>query len=260
MDGPRQELLADARLAVDQHGGVEVDDGPGQLEHLPHALTLGHDPVEAELLLVPPDARALGAAQLLQLDGVPDDEDGLGEVEGLEQIVDGAQAERLHRGLDRGVGRHHDHRDVGMTALDLPHHLDAVHLGQALVGDDEVEVLVAQPLQRGLAAGDRADLVALGLKRPLQRTHEDRVVLDDQDPMPHRASLGWLLPVPCRVGSTAGVPWILCREPEPRQAPPRPIGRRRPTPRAPTPDSCRRNGDRCVWAGFPRSEAGMAGA
>src|SRR5262249_45086275 len=91
VDGPRQELFADARLAVDQHGGVELDHGPGQLEHLAHAVALRHDPIEAELLLVAADARALGQAQILKLDGVSDHEDGFRQLEGLEQEVDGAE-------------------------------------------------------------------------------------------------------------------------------------------------------------------------
>jgi hypothetical protein len=84
VDGPRQELLADARLTVDHHGGVELDHRPGQLEHLPHAVALRHDPIEAEFLLVAADASALGQAQVLELDGVSENEDGFGEIKGLE--------------------------------------------------------------------------------------------------------------------------------------------------------------------------------
>src|SRR4030095_10779744 len=100
VDGPRQQLLADTGLALDQHSGVELDHRAGELEHLPHVHALRHDPVETELLLAAPDASAPDQAQLLQLDRVPDDEDGLSQVERLQQKIDGAQPERLHCGLD----------------------------------------------------------------------------------------------------------------------------------------------------------------
>ena len=72
-----------------------------------------------------------------------------------------------------------------MLGLDLPDQLDAVHAGQAAVGEHHVHVLGLERLERLLRALDRQHLVALQLERAVQRAEEDLVVLDQQEPSLH---------------------------------------------------------------------------
>src|SRR5262249_50969151 len=79
-------------------------------------------------------------------------------------------------------------------------------LRKLLVGEDKVEVLVPQELERGFAARQGADLVAFGLDDAQERTQKDRVVLHDQDPVLHSALL-WRRSCQIR----AGAPDLRCR-------------------------------------------------
>ncbi len=74
MDGARQELLAHARLAVDQDGGVQVHHRARQLEDRLHPGAPGQDVAEREPLLVAAEGPPVGGLQLLELDGAADDE------------------------------------------------------------------------------------------------------------------------------------------------------------------------------------------
>ena len=112
MDGAGQELFADAGLTVDQDRRVERRDRADQLEDLPHRVRVAENAAEGELLLVALERRTTRSAQFLELDGVADDDEHLGRLEGLHQVVRGAQPHRLDRRLDRTVGRHHDHAEL----------------------------------------------------------------------------------------------------------------------------------------------------
>src|SRR5438046_6771714 len=60
----REQLLANARLAVDQHGRVEPGNRVEQLEDVLHHLALREDVLEREPLLVAPQGRAACGLEL----------------------------------------------------------------------------------------------------------------------------------------------------------------------------------------------------
>ena len=64
-----------------------------------------------------------------------------GRLEGLDQVVLGAEPHRLDRRLDGPVGGHDDHGQVRVVGLDLAHQRHAVHAGQPPVGQHQVHVL-----------------------------------------------------------------------------------------------------------------------
>ena len=72
-----------------------------------------------------------------------------------------------------------------MLGLHPADQLDAVHAGQPLVGEHEVGVVALEQVDRVLAARRHEHVVAGHLERALERTQEDLVVLDEQDPTLH---------------------------------------------------------------------------
>ncbi|CAM5579397.1 hypothetical protein SSTU70S_03458 [Stutzerimonas stutzeri] len=59
----------------------------------------------------------------------------------LDQIVGGAQAQRLDRiAHNTGTG-HHDDRQIGLTLADLANQFEAVHLRHAQVADHQIGLL-----------------------------------------------------------------------------------------------------------------------
>src|SRR5207249_2103423 len=68
----REQLLANARLAVDQHGRVEPGNRVEQLEDVLHHLALREDVLEREALLVAPQGRAACGLELVELDRAPE--------------------------------------------------------------------------------------------------------------------------------------------------------------------------------------------
>ena len=187
MEGPRQELLADARLAVDQHGGVQLGHLLQHRQDLEHLGALRHQVRQGEPLLVPSQRLPALGAQLAELERPPQDQQDLVRLERLDQVVLGPQPGGLDRGADGAVGRHHHHADLRVLGLQLADDLDAVHARQPLVGQREVDVLALEEVQRLLAAGSGQDLEALELEGAPQRAQEDLVILDDQHSPLHPA-------------------------------------------------------------------------
>jgi hypothetical protein len=74
------------------------------------------------------------------------------EIQRLCDVVVGAKANRLHRGLDRGIASdHHDH-GVFLARLHLLDELEAVHFREPEVGHDEINASLLELLQ-SLATG-----------------------------------------------------------------------------------------------------------
>ena len=93
---------------------------------------------------------------------------------GLQDVVEGPF---LHGGdgqLHSAEGRHDDHRQVRIEAVQLIHELDAAHLGHFHVGEHQVQVGGAGDLQGLRGAGRGKDLVA----HPSQQGFHDRQIID----------------------------------------------------------------------------------
>src|SRR6266850_168651 len=185
MHGPREKLLADSGLTMDQYGRVQVHDGAERLEDRPHDGALRHHVPEGEALLVAPDRSPVGRLQRLELDRPADHDEQLGRLKGLDEIVLGAQAHRLDRRLDGPVGRHDDDGQIGVIGLDLAHERDPVHAGKPPVGQHQVHVFGLERVEGLFAALDRQHLVTRPLERAVQWAEEHLVVVDQQQPLLH---------------------------------------------------------------------------
>ena len=117
MDGPREELLARAALAVDQDRGVRRR----------HLLDLGRDLLELAALADDLRQAELVGELLLEQDvlrghagGVErslDQHQQMVRVKGLGQKIIGPLLHGLDRGLDRAEGGHHDDRQERVSSF-----------------------------------------------------------------------------------------------------------------------------------------------
>ncbi len=109
-----------------------------------------------------------------------DDAPDLVDVDGLGDVVEGAELHGRDRGLDGGVGGHHDDSGLGAQTLDAFERLDAVHARHAQVHDDEIVEAGAEPLHGRRAVGGGVDLVAVALEDRSQEFQHAGLVVDDE--------------------------------------------------------------------------------
>ena len=100
------------------------------------------------------------------VDGPPDRREQLGRCERLGQIVGGAGPHRGHGPLDRWIAR--DHEDLGFLEVlaNVPHQFDSRDARHLEVGDDDVDRLLVEQLNRLGRAGRAVDAVVGGLQIP----------------------------------------------------------------------------------------------
>ncbi len=158
VDAARDELLAGAVLAVDQHPAVGRRGHRHLLAQLRHHVALAHHRQPA--IDVGAQRAVLGLEPPLT-DGVADDEHGLLERERLFDEIERAQLDRAHRRLDVAVARNHHHGRVD-AALAQPRQRDQpVHSRQPDVEHDDVVRRARHAVEARLAGLHRLDLVAL---------------------------------------------------------------------------------------------------
>ena len=104
------------------------------------------------------------------------------EVEGLRDVVEGAQLERFLGEADVLVRGHHDDRDVPVDLADFPEDLHPVEPGHADVEEHEVGPTAANHGQRLGTAPRPLDRVTLCGEVLGQHLAHGGLVIDDQDP------------------------------------------------------------------------------
>src|ERR1051326_5980000 len=113
----RDDFLARSRLADDEDVGVGVRDHLDLFEEALHLRRLADEMSEgAHLLELTTKLEDLLLHHLFVLDGLHDDLQTR-EVDGLSDVVFGADLQRFHGGVDGGVARENDHRDVGIRVF-----------------------------------------------------------------------------------------------------------------------------------------------
>jgi hypothetical protein len=122
------------------------------------------------------------------LEGVLDHQQRLLERERLLDEVLGAHAHCLDRRLDVAVPRDHHHRQLGVESSHAGQRLEAVHLRQPHVEQQQVVAARLERLQALLAALHRLHGVALVVEDALERGADTALVVDDQDRFTHRGT------------------------------------------------------------------------
>ena len=173
----RDQLLATARLAVDQHRGVGVREPADGAEDLLHRRGLAENlGSEGGFLACTVLVRGL-------LQCTPDERDRLVHVEGLGQVLEGAALEGCHRAVEVGVGGHDDDRQLRVALLDLLQQVQPRLAGHADVRQQRGRRLRrALELGEGVAGGAEAGVVdALAAERLFKHPADRAVVVDDPD-------------------------------------------------------------------------------
>ncbi len=185
MDGLGDVLLAGTGLAADQHRGARRSgDSACRLGHFQecrrrpdHALQGDPAGALAEYLDV--------AAQALGLEGATHLFANIVQVEGLDQVVVGAGAQRRHRAAHLGKGGHHHHLDVVVHGADPGQHLEAVDARQVDIEQHQVDALPFQDIQAVLPGPGPAHRIAAPLEHVAEGLADGLVVVDDEDVLGH---------------------------------------------------------------------------
>ena len=133
---------------------------------------LGHRSPEEPVLAAQPAVLRSAAHHLGQLS----------EAEWLQDVVEGLELEGLDGRFDFGVAGDDDYLAVLSLRSHGLQHFDAVLLGDAEIEEDEVELLLGQGGERGLAVRYGDDEVPEPDERRDQRVAEVRVILHDEQP------------------------------------------------------------------------------
>ena len=180
-EGVRDQLLAGAALALDQHRRVRRRHLADQREDLPQlpapADELDRGLLADEFLLEQP----VLDAELAVLVGAVDEDHQLVELVGLGQVVEGPVLHRLDGRLHGGLAGEHDDRRRRGVLPQLLHRREAVHARHDDVEQDHVEGPLAQQPERLPAVGGHLDGEALAAELALEQPAERLLVVDDQD-------------------------------------------------------------------------------
>ena len=169
VNGAREQLLAGAGLAGDQHARVGVRDHARLLQAGFHRRAARDDlgaPFVGALRHARDFHRALDVLEQLLL------------VDGLRQEAERAALRRLDGVGNRAVRRQQQHAEAGPLALDFLQQLDAVHVVHAQIGHDEVRPEARQRGERFGRALDGLDVVVLGSQPDAQQAQQAGVVVD----------------------------------------------------------------------------------
>ena len=174
----RQQLLAGARLAGEQHADVRPRDLRRLLDRLPErGAPADHLRRLADQLAEP----LVLALQVRSLERVLGDEQHAIARERLLEEIERAAARRVHRVANRAVAGNHHHRRRFVALPQRAQQLDAVAVGQTQIEQIEIgarRAALGVKLRRRLAHGDA---VAFALQNQAQRLADVRLVVDDDD-------------------------------------------------------------------------------
>ena len=188
---PRQQLLAGAALAEDQHRRRQLRDLLHEIDDVAGHLARPDDELALGLVGDLRRQRQHLPVQILPLARVAHERSQLVVVEILGDVVVGAVLHRLHGGLDLVDRRDHDDFDEAVVLLDDAEHFEAADAGQADVEQHEVDVFAVEHGQRRLAARDPQHAV-LALEDRGQRVPHPLVVVDDEDGSSACGSWSWV--------------------------------------------------------------------
>ncbi len=185
------QLLAGAGFAVDQHRDVGMAEATDGAEDLLHGRRFADDLRRRQGL------RRRLQVQLLagMLAGAADQRNGIVDVEGLGQVLEGTALVGGHGAVEVRMRRHDDDRQARMLRANLRQHVEAAGARHADVREDDVRLLGLQRAEHAIGAVETARDHAGLLQGFLQHPADGTVVIDDPDGFVLRHA-----PVPCSSG------------------------------------------------------------
>ncbi len=187
VQGTREQLLAGAGLALDEHGQRRPR---GPLERLQELLgrRVLRDEAAHRLVVPHPHAqRGVLAAQPCLLGRLHDQHVQLVEPRRLREVVVGAQPHGLERARDLGMAGQDQHLDRECLGADLAQDLQATAVGQVQVQEHDVEAVVPQLLACIRDRKDPRHVVPSRAQLLLDDAPERGVVLENEHGDPLRS-------------------------------------------------------------------------
>ncbi len=181
IDGPRDQLLAGAALAADQHGDVLRGDAADCFVDLLHRFAAADHHVGVAAGPRPARIHRHGHVHgPPDLKGLPDQLAHLGKVERLEQVVEGAALHGLDGRLAVAAGRDEDHRQRSVVALNAVEDVEPFRIGQHDVQKHRVDLMPGQHLHGVRSSGSRVQ-DGIGLVEDLAKNLKDGgIIVDNQ--------------------------------------------------------------------------------
>ena len=182
------QLLAGARFAADEHRRVALGHLLHDVEHVLERRARSDDLVEfVDVLLRAAEVlelvlHALHFERLLDLDL------HLLDLERLLHVVERADLHRLDRRVHRSERRHQDDRRRRVQRARRAQDVHAVAAAHLQIAEDDVEVVVVQTLDRGVAVRRLFDFVA-GLGQAADEPAAERIVIISDKNTTHKLVL-----------------------------------------------------------------------
>ena len=155
MDGARDQLLAGAGFAGDEHGGAARPGAVHKGQHVADGPAAPDDLVLAVAFLKAFAQKLVLPVRPGQLGGVLDGQQQLVVGKRLGDVVEGPVAHGFDGAFDGPEGRHDQHRDVGPVLLDPLQHLAPGDAGHLHVGDDDIDLGFLKEGERGFRVVQR---------------------------------------------------------------------------------------------------------
>ena len=205
MNGARDELLAGARLAVDEDASIAVGDATDEAEHATHRGAEADDVLERSVLDRGERAKTLHLVfEAAMLDGASDSHHQQLRIHGLGDEIVGANADRADRALQAALSCDDDDGDVGTCAEDALAQLETAHLGHRQIRENEVEILDPNELQSVLGRRAGRHRIALSLQHHLQQV-TGLLFIVDHEYLPFGHGGAHQKHYACRAGSPQGL-------------------------------------------------------
>ncbi len=116
------------------------------------------------------------------LEGAREHRQEVVEPERLENIILCSIAQCPHGRVDSAVSRHHDSGQVAVDLVGRAQQRDAVHLRHHQIGEQEIELPLAQLRESLAGRGEPSGCIPFRLERVAQRCHQRRFIVHDEQP------------------------------------------------------------------------------
>jgi len=109
------------------------------------------------------------------------------DTERFRDLIVGAKIERCDLGAFVLTIRKDDDRQGFAAVSDLSDDIEAIHVGQPEVEDDEIGRMLADHVERGARVQGGSDGIALALQARMQKAKNCRLIIDDENTKRTRA-------------------------------------------------------------------------
>jgi hypothetical protein len=181
MKRTRERALARAGFARDQERCIRPRDAIDHGKHSLHRRASSDQPFDRELLPHRAPERRGFAAECSLGERALDEHQELFGLERLCEVVIRAAADRLDRGINGAVRRHHDHRDVAVATPSCFEQREAIELRHPQIGHEQVDIILLDRGECGTTRAQRPRDVASVAKTIGESLGERDLIVDDKD-------------------------------------------------------------------------------